>query len=127
MCRKLWFLLTISLLSAGLSACRAAPVPAPVSLPDYWPTESWRIDAPEHHDFDPTLPDAIAARIPELPFLDGLLIIRHGYIVHESYYNSYDAGTLHHIASVTKSWTSALLGIALTARESPRTTSPKTP
>ena len=76
------------------------------------PTESWRTDAPERHGFDPALPAAIAARIPQLPFLDGLLIIRHGTIVHESYYNGYDAATLHDIASVTKSWVSALVGMA---------------
>lgn len=114
MSRNYLFLLTIALFIAGLSGCRAAPAPDPLRLPDYWPTESWRSDAPERHGFDPALPAAIAARIPQLPFLDGLLIIRHGYIVHESYYNGYDAATLHDIASVTKSWASALVGMART-------------
>ncbi len=47
-----------------------------------------------------------------LPFLDGLIIIRDGHIVYESYFNGYEPDTLHDIASVTKSWTSTLVGMA---------------
>lgn len=84
-----------------------------VSLPHYWPTQEWRTAALVDHGFDSAAPDAITAYIEdELPFLDSLILIRHGYIVYESYHNGHDAATLHDIASVTKSWTSALVGIA---------------
>lgn len=84
-----------------------------VPSPDYWPSERWRTEAPAEHDFDRSK----LARIEEiiqrdLPFLDGLLIIRDGYIVHERYFNGYEATTLHDVASVAKSWTSALVGMA---------------
>ena len=104
--------LVVALLAIGLTGCSLMSASAPVSLPEYWPTDGWRTDRPEGHGFDSGLANVIAEQIPQLPFLDGLIIIRHGYIVHESYYNGYDADSLHDIASVTKSWTSALVGMA---------------
>jgi len=84
-----------------------------IRTPDYWPTNGWRIDAPGNHGFDEEKIAEISRTIAkELPFLDSLLIIRNGYIVYESYQNGYDANKLHDIASVTKSWTSALVGIS---------------
>lgn len=84
-----------------------------MALPDYWPTQGWRTAAPADHGLDPAALAALPAYIEsELPYLDSLLIIRHGYIVYESDHNDYDADMLHDIASVTKSWTSALVGIA---------------
>src|SRR5690606_24309143 len=78
-----------------------------------WPTRDWRTAALVDHGFDPAALDAITAYIEnELPFLDSLLLIRHGYVVYESYHNDHNADTLQDIASVTKSWTSALVGIA---------------
>ncbi|MEQ8673237.1 MAG: serine hydrolase [Aggregatilineales bacterium] len=82
-------------------------------LPDYFPTAGWQIDSPANHGFDETILATIEAYVSdETPYLDSILIIRNGYIVYESYYNDYDVDTLHDIASVTKSWTSALVGVA---------------
>jgi CubicO group peptidase (beta-lactamase class C family) len=47
--------------------------------------------------------------------IDSLLIIRNGYLVFEEYYNNYKRESLHSIQSVTKSFTSALIGIAVEA------------
>lgn len=47
------------------------------------------------------------------PDVDGLLILRNGYLLAERYYHGYDEGTLHTVQSVTKSFTSALVGIAI--------------
>ncbi len=110
--RNALLVVLLALMVAGMAGCRTAPASEPVPLPDYWPTQSWRTGAPESHGFDPDLSQAIASRAGELPFLDGLLIIRNGYVVHESYYNGYDAAALHDIASVTKSWASAAVGKA---------------
>jgi len=46
-------------------------------------------------------------------FVDGLLVIRNGYIVAEKYYNGFDSNIPHNIMSVSKSFLSALIGIAL--------------
>lgn len=93
----------------------ALPAPEP-SLPpvrDYWPTEGWRSDASGNHGLDEAKLAGIRAQIKqELPFLDSLLIVKDGYLVFEEYFNGYDADGLHHVASVTKSFTSALVGMA---------------
>jgi CubicO group peptidase (beta-lactamase class C family) len=45
--------------------------------------------------------------------LKGIVILRHGKLVAESYFNGDDANTLHDIRSATKSITAALMGIAI--------------
>ena len=42
-----------------------------------------------------------------------LLVIRHGYLVSETYFGSYQQDTRHELYSVTKSFVSTLIGIAL--------------
>jgi CubicO group peptidase (beta-lactamase class C family) len=49
----------------------------------------------------------------EFPDLQGLLIVRHGYLVVEKYFGGYDADDLHMLQSVSKSFTSAVMGIAI--------------
>lgn len=48
----------------------------------------------------------------EAPQISAMLVARHGYIVFERYYADYEPGSYFHVASVTKSVTSALIGIA---------------
>ena len=45
--------------------------------------------------------------------LHSLLVIRHGYLVAEVYYGSDSPALKHDLYSVTKSFTSALVGIAI--------------
>lgn len=78
--------------------------------PDYWPTHGWLLDEPSNHGMDEAKLSQIESHVLEA--LDSLIIIRHGYIVYEKYYNGYDEATLHDVASVTKSWTSASVGVA---------------
>jgi CubicO group peptidase (beta-lactamase class C family) len=46
-------------------------------------------------------------------FVDGILIIRNGFLVAERYYNGYGMETPHNVKSVSKSFLSALTGITL--------------
>jgi CubicO group peptidase (beta-lactamase class C family) len=48
----------------------------------------------------------------DLPFVDGVLIIRNGHLVYERYFNGHVAGQRHELASVTKSFVSAVIGAA---------------
>ncbi|MBP7691913.1 MAG: serine hydrolase [Anaerolineales bacterium] len=97
---------------AGLLTACAAP-PATPRPPDYWPTAGWRTAAPADHGLDAgALAQIPALAADKLPYLDSVLIIRNGYLVHEAYFNGYDAAALHDVASVTKSWTSAIIGRA---------------
>ncbi|QOR35764.1 serine hydrolase [Clostridium sp. 'deep sea'] len=45
--------------------------------------------------------------------INGLMIMRKGFVVYEKYFNGYKQNDNHIIASVTKSFTSALIGIAI--------------
>jgi CubicO group peptidase (beta-lactamase class C family) len=93
-------------------ACGAATPTAGKPL-EYWPTAGWREASPADYGLDPGLLDQIPARAAQaLHYLDSLLIVRDGYLIYEAYFNGYDAETLHELASVTKSWTSAILGVA---------------
>ena len=53
----------------------------------------------------------------EFPHLYSLLVIRQGAIVFERYYQGHDASTLFDVRSVTKSFISALVGIALAEKK----------
>jgi CubicO group peptidase (beta-lactamase class C family) len=114
---------------------------------DYWPTQGWRSGTPEAQAMDSA---PLAALDEEFAsgkhgYVDGILVIRRGYVVWEkSYrhdydrlfvgkdasrgpYNYYDPdwhpyyqrGELHTLQSVTKSVTSALIGIAIRRGEIP--------
>ncbi|MHA2289641.1 MAG: serine hydrolase domain-containing protein [Promethearchaeota archaeon] len=88
------------------------------SAPDYWPDSGWRIASPESQGM-------LAQKLLEIEnytidqniegYMDSLLLIRNGYLVYESYPSAptYDENTLHNLHSVTKAFTSALIGIAI--------------
>ena len=81
---------------------------------DYWPTQKWQTIAPEVAGFDPDrlsmMDDVIKSRYTNM---NGILIVRHGYVVHEKYFRRKNATSVFHVASVTKSVLSALIGIAI--------------
>ena len=79
----------------------------------YWPTKEWRTSTPEAQDMDSTQLGKMNNYLEnKCPLVRSVLVIRNGYIVFENYYIG-DANTTHRIYSVTKSITSALIGIAL--------------
>lgn len=87
-------------------------------LGDYWPTNGWRMCAPEEVGMDDIMLRELNEEIILLKELHidihGILIVKDGYIVAEQYYSEdYGKDSLHPIASCTKSVTSALYGIAL--------------
>lgn len=47
--------------------------------------------------------------------INGIVVVRNGYIAYERYHNGYGPDDMHHVASVTKSIISALIGIAIEA------------
>jgi CubicO group peptidase (beta-lactamase class C family) len=83
---------------------------------DYWPTRDWRTAPPQDQGLDPAaLADAQAYLADRAPHIDSLLVVRHGYLVHESYHNRTGPDALHALKSVTKSVMGALIGIAIRA------------
>ena len=84
-------------------------------LPPYWPTDGWLTSTPEEQGMDS---ETLAALIEYLRDYDGsqvdsLMIIRNGYLIAEAYFYPFTKGSKHDIASVTKSFTSTLIGIAI--------------
>ncbi|MGD9381779.1 MAG: serine hydrolase, partial [Candidatus Thorarchaeota archaeon] len=87
------------------------------SAPDYWPTTGWLTSTPEEQGMNSSLLDEFVDAIEEFSFsLLSYLVIRNGYLILEGYPDpDYNESTLKHVWSVTKSFTSALVGMALEA------------
>jgi hypothetical protein len=84
---------------------------------DYWPTAGWRTATPGDQGMDPAVVGELDTKVSgTYPQVRSLLIIRHGYLVYERYWHGVDASDGHNTFSVTKSLTSALIGIALRER-----------
>jgi CubicO group peptidase (beta-lactamase class C family) len=60
-------------------------------------------------ELDAALDAPLKKKLP----LHGVLVMRHGYIVKEKYFDAYDVGTPHELYSCTKSFVSALAAIAI--------------
>jgi CubicO group peptidase (beta-lactamase class C family) len=79
----------------------------------YWPTKGWRRSAPQEQGIDPVLLARAAYEARHhLPTLYSLLVIRHRHIVFEEHYHGHTSSDTYSVRSVTKSITSALVGIA---------------
>lgn len=106
------------LMLALLAGCAGAPAaPAvtaanatPVALAEFtWPTST-----PEEEGIDPAaLAEALQIAQEKYLGLHSLLVVRHGKLVSETYFAAYQADTPHPLYSVTKSFTSTLVGIAI--------------
>ncbi len=85
-------------------------------VPDYWPTGGWQTSTPEAQGLDQTYLTAMDEYIDEVDWgfaTVSSVVIKNGYIVHETYYGSYDETHRRNIFSCTKSFVSTLVGIAL--------------
>jgi CubicO group peptidase (beta-lactamase class C family) len=81
---------------------------------DYWPTSGWRTAPPQAQGMDPAVLAAIPGNVVSLhPEVRSLLVVRHGYLVYEHYWQGRTASDGDNLQSVTKSVVSALVGIAL--------------
>ena len=80
----------------------------------------WPLSTPEKQQLDPEPLSELVSLIREgrrYPRLHSLLIVRHGYLVVEEYFGGFQGDRLHMLQSVTKSFTSALVGIAISKGE----------
>jgi CubicO group peptidase (beta-lactamase class C family) len=82
----------------------------------YWPaTTEWRRAEPGQVGLDATRLAALvqALRTNAIPGLHSLIVVRHGYVAVEEYFNGSSATQVHTMQSVTKSVTSLVAGIAV--------------
>jgi CubicO group peptidase (beta-lactamase class C family) len=88
--------------------------PAAPRQRDYWPTNGWRTAPPKAEGMDPAVLATIAGSVSSVyPQVRSVLVVRHGYLVYEHYWQGRTAGDGSDVQSVTKSVVSALVGIAL--------------
>jgi CubicO group peptidase (beta-lactamase class C family) len=81
---------------------------------DYWPTDEWLNTTPEEQGLNSNQLDRINSTIAEDDIeVDSVIVIRKGYIVYEKYYGYWSQYMAHTIQSCTKSFMSALIGIAI--------------
>lgn len=105
-------LVGIALLQLAVSGCFAQFPPA------YWPTNGWRTATPESQGLDSAvLAEAINTARQQGLNIHSLLVVRNNYIVAEAYFFPYDGQKPHDLASVTKSITSTLIGLAIEAKK----------
>jgi CubicO group peptidase (beta-lactamase class C family) len=79
-----------------------------------WPTKSWTASTPDKQGMDPAVLTKADERITlNYPNIYSLLVVRHGYLVYEKYYQGMGRDNANQIYSVTKSVMSALTGIAI--------------
>ena len=88
--------------------------PGASSPAGYWPAGHWRTAQPESQGVDSRLLTAAIDQVMEQRLgVHSLLVIRHGYAVLHADFYPYRSDTPHDLASVTKSITSAVAGIAV--------------
>lgn len=86
--------------------------------PVYWPTSGWRLATPESQGISSdVLAAAISTARTSGTNIHSLLVVRNNYIVAEAYFYPYDGKVPHDLASVTKSITSTLIGLAIEQRK----------
>jgi CubicO group peptidase (beta-lactamase class C family) len=83
---------------------------------EYWPTWEWQTAKPESVGMRPDklleLDKVLNSRYGSI---NGIVIVKNGYNVFERYHNGFDPDDTHPVASVTKSFISTLIGIAIDA------------
>ncbi len=114
--------LALTLMSAGTaSACSPGvhgPGEDPVVTDDgiaYFPGNVWRTARPRDVGMNSSRLDDLESRIRnrQVAEIDGLVIVRRGYVVMEQYSNGSSANQVHEMQSVTKSVASLVVGIAV--------------
>ena len=114
-------LVTLILVSCSDNSVEPVPGTGPTAflgtgeyLGDYWPTDGWRSCRPEEVGINSLrlLQAYWIAANPEFN-TQGLVIIKDGYIVGETYFRGFEPTDRHTSYSVAKSFSSAVIGIAI--------------
>jgi CubicO group peptidase (beta-lactamase class C family) len=102
------------LLCLAVLSCATPPAPPPPVPAEIWPTKAWPVSTPEAQGVDSSqLADALATlRARDIP-VHSLLVERNGYVILDAYFYPYSDHEPHDVASITKSVTSMLVGVAI--------------
>ncbi|TFH02719.1 MAG: class C beta-lactamase-related serine hydrolase [Candidatus Thorarchaeota archaeon] len=105
-------IILLTLVQVGSSNPNSSYLPS--NAITYFPDDEWTATTPEEQGMDPTILDDMMQFIEdqEVP-IKGLVVTRNGYIVKEGYWFYNTELSTHQIFSCTKSFTGALVGIAI--------------
>jgi CubicO group peptidase (beta-lactamase class C family) len=101
------------LISSGLVGC--SPSTEGLEAVDYTPLpgDDWKVSTPAEQGLNPMLVSELYRNAAELETLYGLLVIKNDHLIAEMYFNEGTVDRKNQQQSVTKSFTSSLVGIAL--------------
>ena len=109
------FLLFNVLILVLFSIVGCGPSTKNLEAVDYTPLpgEDWQVSTPAEQGLDPMLVSELYRNAAELETLYGLLVIKNDHLIAEMYFNEGTVDRKNQQQSVTKSFTSSLVGIAL--------------
>ncbi|MFX0168595.1 MAG: serine hydrolase domain-containing protein [Candidatus Hodarchaeota archaeon] len=112
--RKVLLLVAVPILLLASVPFPAFSVECQIVDPSYWPTDNWLVTTPEEQGMSSVILQALTNHIASynLP-VESIIVVRHGFIVFEIYPGTDTQNTLQLLHSVSKSFTSALIGIAV--------------
>jgi CubicO group peptidase (beta-lactamase class C family) len=104
---------SIVLILSALAGC--GPSAADLAAVDYTPLsgDDWDVSTPEEQGLDPVLLAPLYRNAAEMETLYGLLVVRNGHLIAEKYFNEGTVEQKALLQSASKSYLSALVGIAL--------------
>ncbi|MBC8441623.1 MAG: serine hydrolase [Deltaproteobacteria bacterium] len=105
-----FILIFLSLVGCGPSAEDSKIDYTPIAVSD------WKVSTPDAQGLDPGTITKLYCNAGKLETIYSLLVVKNGYLIAEGYFNSGSVKQKSIMASVTKSFTSALVGIALDQR-----------
>jgi len=113
--RQRQFLLFTSMILILSTLIGCGPSTEDLEAVDYTPLpgDDWKVSTPADQGLDPMVVAELYHNAAELETLYGLLVIKNGYLIAEGYFNEGTIDRKNQLQSATKSFTSALVGIAL--------------
>ena len=103
------------LILSNFVGCNPRPRPQDLTTVEYTPLQrdDWKVSTPAEQGLEPMLVAEMFYNATELETIYSLLIIKNGYLIAEKYFNEGSVEQKARLQSATKSYTSALVGIAL--------------
>ena len=110
---SIFLIISVILILSMLVGC--GPSTEDLEAVEYTPLvkEDWEVSTPAEQGLDPMLVAEIYLNAAELETLYSLLVIKNGHLIAEGYFNEGAVDRKNQLQSATKSYTSALVGIAL--------------
>ena len=96
-------------------SCHRAPTAEELATVRYAPLtrDDWQVSTPEAQGLDPKLVSELFWEANQLDDIDSLLLVKNGRLIAEGYFHDGSIDATAELQSVTKSYVSALVGIAL--------------